>query len=167
MAAQSSSAIKFTTLSDLEILEERVFDAPRELVFKTFTDPTLIPQWWGPRDSTTTVDRMDVRPGGSWRFINRGGDGTEHPFSGVYREVEPSTRLVYTFNYEPLPGNHELLETVTFEELDGKTKMVDHLRFLTVEDRDGMLQSGMEKGANETMDRMAELLARLQQGQNA
>jgi uncharacterized protein YndB with AHSA1/START domain len=153
--------------SNVEIVGERVFDAPRELVFKTYTDPALIPQWWGPRDHITIVDKMDVRPGGSWRFLNPGPDGVENAFSGVYREVEPSSRLVFTFNYEPLPGNHEVLETVTFEEVDGKTRIVDHLRFLNVEDRDGMVQSGMEKGANETLDRFTELLARLQSGQGA
>jgi uncharacterized protein YndB with AHSA1/START domain len=163
MVTDSSPTLKITLPSDTEILEERVFDAPRDLVFKTFTDPALIPEWWGPRASTTAVDKMDVRPGGEWRFINTDSDGTEHAFSGVYREVEPSRRLVYTFNYEPLPGNHELVETISFEEIDGGTRMVDHVQFLTAEDRDGMIQSGMEKGATETMERMAELLARRQQ----
>jgi uncharacterized protein YndB with AHSA1/START domain len=162
-----SSATKITTPSDREIVLERVFDAPRELVFKAFTDPSLIPEWWGPHGSTTTVDRMDVRPGGGWRFINRGSDGVEQPFSGSYREVDPPSRLVYTFNYEPLPGNHEAVETVTFEEFEGKTRIVDTTRFLSVEDRDGMLASGMEKGASETMDRMAAALERIQAEQRA
>jgi uncharacterized protein YndB with AHSA1/START domain len=162
MVTDPSVALKITLLSDTEILEERIFDAPLELVFKTFTDPTLIPEWWGPKDSTTTVDKMDVRPGGEWRFINTGSDGSDHPFSGVYREVLPNSRLVYTFNYEPLPGHHEIVETVTFEDLEGRTRMVDHVQFLNAEDRDWMIQSGMEKGANETMARMAEVLARRQ-----
>jgi uncharacterized protein YndB with AHSA1/START domain len=137
----------------------RIFDAPRELVFKAITDPGLIPQWWGPRRLTTTVDKMDVRPGGVWRFVQRDQDGNEYAFNGVYHAVVPPERLVYTFEFEGMPG-HVLLETVTFEEHDGKTTATDTPVFQTVEDRDGMLASGMEEGAVETMDRFAELLAK-------
>jgi uncharacterized protein YndB with AHSA1/START domain len=141
-----------------EIIVTRVFDAPPELVFQTMTDPSLVPQWWGPRCLPTEVDQMDVRPGGRWRFINRELDGYEYAFHGVYHRVAPSEQLVYTVEFEGMPG-HVLLETITFEELEGKTKITDQSVFQSVEDRDGMLNSGMEGGALETLDRLAELLA--------
>ncbi len=142
-----------------EIVMMRVFDAPRELVFKAYTDPNLIPKWWGPSSLTTTVDKMDVRLGGVWRFVQRDADGNEYGFHGVYHESLAPERLIYTFEFEPMPG-HVLLETVRFEEHDGKTKVTVTSVFQTVEDRDGMLQSGMEEGAVETWDRFAELLAK-------
>jgi len=155
-----SAALTLTMPSDREIVMARVFDAPRELVFKAYTDPNLIPQWWGPRGDTTSVDKMDVRPGGVWRYVHRRPDGNEHAFNGVYREIVPPERLVYTFEFEGMPG-HVLLETVTFEEHDGKTTLTDTALFQTVEDRDGMLKSGMEEGAAESLDRLEELLAKI------
>jgi uncharacterized protein YndB with AHSA1/START domain len=149
--------LTLTLPSDREIVMTRVFDAPRELVFKAYTDPNIIPQWWGLRGSTTIVDKLDLRSDGVWRFIQREQDGSEYAFNGVYREIVPPERLVYTFEFEPMPG-HVLLETITFEEHDGKTTLTDHALFDNVEDRDGMLASGMEAGAAETMDRLAELL---------
>jgi len=142
-----------------EIVITRVFDAPREIVFRAYTDPNLIPQWWGPKSLTTTVAKMDVKPGGVWRFVQRDAHGNEYAFNGVYHEILPPQRLVYTFEFEGMPG-HVLLETVTFEEFEDKTKLTDKSVFQTVEDRDGMLKSGMEKGAVETMDRFAEELAK-------
>ncbi len=141
-----------------EIIMTRVFDAPRELVFKVMTDPKLIPQWWGPRRLTTIVDKMDARPGGVWRFINRDASANEFAFHGVYHDIASPERLVYTFEFEGVPG-HVLLETVRFELLDGKTKLIDHSVFQSVEDRDGMLQSGMEEGASESLDRLDDLLS--------
>lgn len=136
----------------------RIFDAPCELVWRVCTDPDRLPEWWGPRSLATTVDKMDVRPGGVWRFVQRDAAGNEYAFHGVYHEVTPPERLVYTFEFEGMPG-HVLLETVTFEDQDGKTMLTDKSVFQTVEDRDGMLNTGMEEGAAETMDRLAELLA--------
>src|SRR5205823_9575981 len=133
------------------------FDAPRELVFKAHTDPQIIPQWWGPRSLTTTVEALEVRPGGLWRFVHHDAAGNEYAFHGVYHAVAPPERLVYTFEFEGAPG-HVVLETVTFEDVQGKTKLTDVSVFQTVEDRDGMLRSGMEEGATESMDRLAELL---------
>jgi uncharacterized protein YndB with AHSA1/START domain len=138
----------------------RAFDAPRELVFKTCTDPNLIPQWWGPKEYTTIVDKMEVRKGGIWRFVHHGSDGSEHAFNGVYHECLPPERLVYTFEWEGMLG-HVSLETVRFEEHEGKTKMTVTSVFQTVEDRDGMLKSGMEKGTVETWNRLAELLTKV------
>ncbi len=146
-----------------EIVITRVFDAPRELLFKAFTDPKLIPQWWGPKIYNTRVDKMEAKPGGIWRFIHRNANGNEFCFHGVYHEVASPERLVYTFEFEGMPG-HVLLETVTFEEQGSKTKLIDQSVFQSVADRDGMIQSGMEGGASESMDRLAELLAKVPAG---
>jgi uncharacterized protein YndB with AHSA1/START domain len=153
----SKNVAKFTFPSDLEIAMSRVFDAPRELVFKVCTDPNLVPQWWGPRSLTTTVDKMDMRPGGLWRFVQRGPDGSEYAFHGDYREVVPPKRIVDTFEFEGMPG-HVIIETMMFEDHNGKTKLVGTSLFQTVEDRDGMLKSGMQEGWAESMDRLEELL---------
>jgi uncharacterized protein YndB with AHSA1/START domain len=154
----TTATTKVTTPSDREIVTERVFDAPRDRVFGAFTDPELIPQWWGPRRMTTVVDQMDVRPGGAWRFVMRESDGEESGFRGTYREVTPPDRLVYTFEWEGMPG-HVLVETVTLEDLGGRTKVTTVSLFHTPEERDGMLASGMERGLNETYERLDELLA--------
>lgn len=139
-----------------EILITRVFDAPRDLVFSVYMDPDVISQWWGPKGLTTTVEKMDARPGGIWRFVQRDAEGNEYRFHGVYHDITPPERLIYTFEYEGIPG-HVLLETVTLEDVNGRTKMTDRGVFQTVEDRDGMLQSGAE-GMTETVDRFAELV---------
>ncbi len=153
-----AGATTVTTPSDREIVTERVFDAPRERVFATYTDPALIPQWWGPRRMTTTVDQMDLRPGGSWRFVMREPDGREIGFKGIYREVTPPQRIVQTFEWEGMPG-HVIVETHTFEELGDRTKVTTTSLFHTTEERDGMIASGMEGGLTETHERLAELLA--------
>jgi uncharacterized protein YndB with AHSA1/START domain len=151
----------FTLPSDREIAMECVFDAPRELVFTAATDRALIPRWWGPGALATTVEEMDVRPGGAWRYVQRDASGNEYAFHGQYVEVSAPERLAYTFEFEGMPG-HVMLETAAFEEHDGTTKMTVVDRFDSVEDRDGSLQSGMEEGAREIQERFAELLADLQ-----
>jgi uncharacterized protein YndB with AHSA1/START domain len=162
MAEKSKTASTLTLPSDREISGTRLFNAPPDLVFKAHIDPTLIPQWWGPKRYTTTVDKLDARPGGAWRFVQRAADGGIHGFNGVFREVIPPTRLVYTFNYEGAPG-HEAVETLTFEAAEGgKTKMTNHMLFASREDRDGMLSSGMEEGGIETLERLDALLKQLQ-----
>ncbi len=148
-----------TTPSDREIVSERVFDAPRARVFAVYTDPELIPQWWGPRRMTTVVDQMDVRPGGVWRFVAHDPDGREQGFRGIYREVTPPERIVQTFEWEGMPG-HVIVEHAAFEELGGRTRVTVTSLFHTTEERDGMLSSGMEKGLTESHDRLDELLAR-------
>jgi len=137
----------------------RVFNAPRELVWKVYTDPDLVGRWWGQRNSTTTVDKMDVKPGGVWRYIQKEADGTEYAFNGVFKEVKAPERLVYTFEFEPLAG-HISTDTITFEEQPGgKTKITARTTFTSLEDLDGMIQSGMESGATESWDQLEELLA--------
>ncbi len=139
------------------IVITRAFDAPRALVFKAMTDPKLIPNWWGPRTDTTEVVAMDVKPGGAWRFVSHNQEGEEFGFRGVYREIAAPELYSYTFEYEGMPG-YVSLETITLEERDGKTTLTNIARFHSVEDRDGMLASGMESGATDTMDRLSELL---------
>lgn len=143
-----------------EVIITRVFDAPRDLVFKTYTDPDLIVKWWGPKRFATVIDKMDVRTGGPWRFVQRDACGNEYAFHGVYHEILSPERIVDTFEFEGMPG-HVSLETATFEETGGKTKVTTRSVFQAVEDRDGMLKSGMEEGVYETMDRLAELLGEL------
>jgi len=142
-----------------EIVITRIFDAPRERVFGVSTDPMLLSRWWGPARLTTTVERMDVKPGGAWRVVQRDAEGNEFAFHGVYHAVENPVQLVRTFEFEGTPG-HVLLETVTFEDLGGRTNLIDQSVFQTAEDRDAMLRSGMEEGAAESMDRLAGLLAK-------
>jgi uncharacterized protein YndB with AHSA1/START domain len=153
-----SGTTTLTTPSEREIVTERVFDAPRERVFAAFTDPELIPRWWGPRRMTTIVDRMDLRPGGMWRFVSHDCDGQEQGFRGVYREIAPPERLVQTFEWEGLPG-HVIVETFSFEDLGARTRVRTTSLFHTTEERDGMLASGMERGLTESHERLAELLA--------
>ena len=142
-----------------QIVITRSFDAPREQVFRAFTEADAVRQWWGQRDNETVVDRLEARPGGRWRFVQRSEDGNEHGFHGVYHEAAAPERIVYTFEYEGMPG-HVLLETIVFEEQDGRTQMTDTSVFQSVADRDGMLRSGMESGAAESLDRLDEYLAR-------
>jgi uncharacterized protein YndB with AHSA1/START domain len=151
------------TPSDREIVSVRVFDAPRDRVWAACSDPELIPEWWGPRGGTTIVDQMDVRPGGAWRYVIRNQDGGETGFRGTYREVDPPERIVYTFEWEGMPG-HVLIETITLEDLGERTKLTNVSLFHTEEERDGMLASGMERGMNESHERLDELLARLGSG---
>jgi uncharacterized protein YndB with AHSA1/START domain len=147
------------TLGDREIEAVRVFDAPRDLVYSAYTDPELIRQWWGIGESGR-VDVMEVRPGGAWRFVSSNADGSEDAFRGTYREVTEPERLVYTFEYEGMPG-HVLIETVEFEDLGEQTRVKVHSLFHTEEERDGMLSSGMETGMNQSYARLDELLQRL------
>ena len=138
------------------------YNGPRELVFKAHTDPDLIPQWYGPRFLTTEVDKLEARPGGQWRFLNRDDEGNVYAFHGVYHDVVAPERIVQTFEYEGMPG-HVTLETAVFEDLGGgKTRVAAQSVFQSVEDRDGMVASGMEVGINDGYDRMNELLASLQ-----
>lgn len=109
--------------------------------------------------STTTIDKMQAKSGGMWRFVQKDKDGNEHGFHGVYHDVTSPERIIQTFEYEGLPEpGHVLLETIKFEEQDGQTKMIDLSVFQSVADRDGMLQSGMEEGAAASMDALAELV---------
>ena len=134
-----------TMPNELEIRVERVFDAPRAHVFSVWTDPQLIPEWWG---DGTVVEEMDVRAGGAWRF--RTADGV---VEGQFREVEPPERLVQTFQ------NH--LQTLEFEDLGEQTRLIQTMRFESTEERDTTMQYGVEEGAKSGFARVDELLQRL------
>jgi uncharacterized protein YndB with AHSA1/START domain len=147
-----------------EIIIEREFDAPRELVFKAFTDPELYVQWIGPRELEMTLQTFEPRNGGSWRYIQKDQEGNEYAFHGVNHEVLSPERIIGTFEFEGLPEKgHVVLETARFEELPGnRTKMTSQSVFQSVEDRDGMLYSGMEEGINDSYNRLDELLEKMQ-----
>jgi uncharacterized protein YndB with AHSA1/START domain len=140
-----------------EIVITREFDAPRALVFRAMTDPAVIPLWWGPARYTTTIDMLDARPGGAWRFVQKGPDG-EFGFHGVFKEIVPPQRVVMTFEWEGLPG-HISVNTLVLEERGGRTFMTSTSTFDSREDRDGMVESGMESGARESYDRLDTVLA--------
>jgi uncharacterized protein YndB with AHSA1/START domain len=139
----------------------RVFNAPLERLWQVYTDPNLLPKWWGSRASTTVVEKMDVRVGGGWRFVSKDAEGNEYVFHGEYKAVEPMTRLVNTFEFEMMPG-HVTTDTFLFEALpDGRSKLTNLSYYDSLEDLEGMLQSGMEEGANESWDRAEDVLATL------
>jgi uncharacterized protein YndB with AHSA1/START domain len=147
-----------------ELTITREFDAPRDLVFKAFVDPKLYVQWLlGPKQMglEMKLERFEPRTGGSWRYIHRDEKGNEFGFHGSYHEVLPPERLIDTFEFEGLPEKgHVSLETVRFEELpNDRTRLTIHSVFQSVADRDGMIQSGMEEGINDSFDLLSELLA--------
>ncbi len=154
----SGARTKLTTPGEREIRAERVFDAPRERVWRAFTDPRQIAQWWG-RGHQLDVERMEVTRGGHWRFVEHAPDGV-FGFEGRYREVVPPERLAMTFEWDGMPGYVEIT-TVTLEDLgDGRTRVVTHVLFFMREERDGMLKGGMEQGMNESYAALDRLLAK-------
>jgi uncharacterized protein YndB with AHSA1/START domain len=154
---EPSRSTMLTTPTDREIRIERIFNAPRARVWQAFTDPNLVAQWWG-RGNKLVIERMEVKRGGHWRYVEHAPDGV-HGFEGRYREVTPQERLVHTFEWDGMPG-HVVVETVTLEDLgDGRTKVVNLSLFHTPEERDGMLSSGMEQGLNESYAALDRLLA--------
>jgi uncharacterized protein YndB with AHSA1/START domain len=157
MSAAKTGTLSVTLPSDREIRLTRVFTAPRSILFEAMSKPEHVAQWWGPRGYSMTVSAMDFRPGGAYRFVHRAPDGNEFAFRGEYREIVPPERVVQTFEWEGLPG-HISVETMTLDERDGKTTLTVNSVFASVEDRDGMLQSGMEKGAGESYDRLEEFV---------
>jgi uncharacterized protein YndB with AHSA1/START domain len=158
----SSRGLEVTTPSDREIVMTRVFDAPRELVFEAHTSCEHMTNWWGPRRFEFASCEIDFRAGGKWRMVHRDSDGAEYGFRGEFREIVPPERIVWTFEFEGMPG-HISVETLTLEEEDGKTRVTATSLFDSIEDRNGMLESGMESGARETYDRLDEYLEVLRQ----
>jgi uncharacterized protein YndB with AHSA1/START domain len=142
-----------------ELTITRVINAPVEAVFKAHLDPVAIPQWWGPGYLETTVELLEARTGGRWHFVQREPQGNVHAFYGVYHEVTAPHRIVQTFEYGGYPG-HVQLETLTLEDIGGKTKLTAHSVFQSVEARDGMVSAGMEGGFEEGMERLTALLSK-------
>jgi uncharacterized protein YndB with AHSA1/START domain len=156
MSQTGSGALTVTTPSDREIVLTRVFDAPRSLVFKAHGSCEHISRWWG-RGNPLDCE-LDFRPGGRWRFVEHAPDGNDYAFRGEYLEIVAPERIVQTFEFEGQPG-HVSRETMVLTEEDGRTRLTTTVLFDSVEDRDGMLNSGMAAGANQSWDALAELLA--------
>jgi uncharacterized protein YndB with AHSA1/START domain len=146
-----------------QIVITREFDAPRDLVFRAYTDPELLVQWLGPRDLTMTIDQYDVRDGGKWRYVHTDTQGNEYGFHGVFHGAPSPESTVQTFEYEGVPG-HVSLDTYTIEERDGRTLVRSVSSFQSVEDRDAMVASDMERGVHDSNERLEELLTTLQAG---
>jgi uncharacterized protein YndB with AHSA1/START domain len=160
MSDQTTGRAEVRKQGDREIVVERIFDAPRDLVFRAFTDPELIPQWWGPRDTETIVDTMDVRTGGDWRFIHRNADGSETAFRGTFREVTPPERVAWTFEWSGMPG-YVSVDITEFDDLGDRTRVRTRSLFHLPEECDGMLEAGMESGLQQSYERLDEVLERL------
>jgi uncharacterized protein YndB with AHSA1/START domain len=139
---------------------ERTFDAPRELVWKAMTDPARIPSWWGPKNTTTTVVEMDVRPGGAWKYVSHAPDRDDVTFYGEYLEVDPIDGYKWTFMFDvPGVGPQGGPETFAFTDLGGRTKVTSTGHMGSAEAIEGALAMGMVGGAIETWDRLEALLA--------
>jgi uncharacterized protein YndB with AHSA1/START domain len=161
-SAANTDTFKVTTPSDREIQLTRLFDAPRRLVFEAMTKPEHVKQWWGRLGEgySVPVCEIDLRPGGAWRFVNRHPKG-EAAFSGVYREIAPPERLVFTEIYEPYPDGESIVTTV-FTEENGKTRMNITCLYPSLDVRDMVIKSGMAKGAGTSYDQLEELVGKLQ-----
>ncbi|XDD49626.1 SRPBCC family protein [Leptospira sp. WS92.C1] len=151
-----------TSTSDREISTKRVFDAPRELVWQVWTDPNHVGNWWGPNGFTNTIETMEVKPGGVWKFIMHGPDGTDYPNTIRYLEISKPERLVYRHgsDMEDHPGDFHV--TVTFKEQNGKTELTMVALFQTAEHRNEVVEKyGAVEGMNQTMERLREYLNKL------
>lgn len=138
----------------------REFDAPREWLFRAFTDPDLLVQWLGPRRLSMTIDVFEARDGGKWRYRHQEPDGAEYAYRGVFHGAPSVNGIVQTFEFEGWPGRVSL-EALTFEERDGKSTVRQNAVYQSVADRDAMIESGMESGVNEGFEKLDELLPRL------
>src|SRR6202045_2699770 len=154
---KNSGTLKVTTPTGREIVMTRVFDAPRRLVFDAFSKPELLKRWFGPRGWSLVVCEVDLKVGGSFRFVMRGPDGKDMGMRGVYREIVPPERSVHMESFDDYPGESQV--TAVFVEQGGKTTLTATVLYPSEEVRDIVLKSGMEHGAAESYDKLAELLA--------
>lgn len=151
--------------SNREVRVERIADAPRETVWRAFTDAELVARWWG-RGHRLTVERFDMRLGGHWRFVEHAADG-DYGFEGRFREVQPPSRLSETFEWDGAPG-HVSVTTVELHEVDEeRTRIVETSMFMTAEDSDAMMSTGMLEGMGEGFAALDSLLASMRQGTGA
>jgi uncharacterized protein YndB with AHSA1/START domain len=151
-----------TTPSEREIVMTRVLDAPRDLVFEAHSSCEHLSHWWGPRRLEISSCELDFPPGSAWRIVHRDAEGGEYRFHGEFREIVRPERIVWTFEFEGAPGGVSI-QTVSFEEHDGKTTGHERGGFDSVEERDGMLESGVASGAAESMDRLDDYLELLRE----
>ena len=158
-AKTMSTRATLTTPTDREIHVERIFNAPRDRVWRAMTEPELLAQWWG-RGNKLVIEKHEMERGGHWRFVEHTDHGA-FGFEGRFREIVPPERLVLTFEFDGMPG-HVVVNFMTLEDLgDGSTKLIAESLFLTKEDRDGMMSSGMEQGMNESYAALDRVLAGL------
>src|SRR5437773_7159308 len=154
---KNTGTLKVTTPTDREIVMTRVFDAPRRLVFEAFSKPELLKRWFGPRGWSLVVCKVDFKVGGGFRFVLRGPDGRQMGMRGVYREIVPPERSVHMESYDDYPGESQV--TAAFVEQGGKTTLNATVLYLSRVARAAVTKSGMEHGAAESYDKLAELLA--------
>ncbi|MGV8842581.1 MAG: SRPBCC domain-containing protein [Pseudomonas sp.] len=154
-ASSSSTAVSQLTSTEHDLVIMRIINAPRERVFKAWTDPSYMTQWWGPHGYTTPLCEMDVRPGGTFRMHMRAPDGTIYPIKGFYREVVEPERLVYSDDWDEgfMPSSVSNV-TVTFTEQEGNTLLTIRPFFGSVEERDAMQQKGLIEGWAEGLERL-------------
>jgi uncharacterized protein YndB with AHSA1/START domain len=159
MPVTSSASAKVTLPSDQEILITREFDAPRHLVYEAWTTPELVSRWWPGRRGRMTSAEIDLRVGGTWRYVMTAHGGHEVAFHGEYREIVPHERIVSTEVYEGVPGGDDdpALNVITFTEVDGRTMLSLLTRVGSREVRDMIIDSGMESGMQEGMDLLEEI----------
>jgi uncharacterized protein YndB with AHSA1/START domain len=155
---KNMGTLKVTTPSQREIVLTRVFDAPRHLVWDAFTKPELLKRWFGPRGWSLVVCEVDLKVGGGFRFVLRGPDGAEMGMRGTYREIVPPERSVHIESFDAYPGSDSQV-TAAFVEQGGKTTLTATVLYPSQEVRDLVIKSGMEHGAAESYDKLAELLA--------
>ena len=160
MAVREKNTLTVDLPLDTEIVLRRTFDAPRDLVWEAFTKPEHLIHWWGPRNTTVVSCILEPRPGTTWRIVLRDADGDEIGFGGEVLEVTPPERFVWTFGHDGMPGEPGP-EELLLEERNGKTYVTTRSTFPNKEVRDAVLQSGMQKGAAESYDRLEERLATL------
>ena len=158
---KNTGTLKVETRGDREIVMTRVFDAPRDLVFKALTTPALLKRWFGPHGWTLTECDVDLRVGGEWRFLSHGPDGRSMGMRGVYREIVRPERVVYTESFDEWSDAGSAIITTTLVEHDGRTMLTTVSLAPSREVRDAVIQSGMEHGAAETYDRLADVLGSL------
>jgi uncharacterized protein YndB with AHSA1/START domain len=160
---KNTDTLTVTTPTDREIVLRRVFDAPRRMLFDALTKPELLKRWFGARGWNLVVCEVDLRVGGSWRFVSRGPDGTDMGHSGAYREIQPPDHLVYTelFDDQSYPG--ESLITHVLVEQNGKTTLTSTLLYASQKGRDIVLRYPMERGVGQGYDRLDELLTEVLQ----
>jgi uncharacterized protein YndB with AHSA1/START domain len=157
------SATKIDAPAGLPFIDiTREFDAPRDLVYRAYTDPDLLVQWLGPRKYKMTVESWDPRDGGKWRFVHSDDEGNAYGFHGVFHGSQTPDGMLQTWEFEGSPGNVSL-ESLVLEERDGKTVVRNHAVYQSIEARDAMIESGMESGVNDGFDRLDELLVTLRQ----
>jgi uncharacterized protein YndB with AHSA1/START domain len=155
-SAPPSSALRAAASGDRVLRTERDFNASRERVWRAFTDPEQVVQWWG-RGNQLAIERMELERGGHWRFVETAPDGV-HGFEGRYREVTPPQRIVLTFDWDGMPG-YPIIVTTTLEELGNeRTRVITESLFITGADRDQAMHAGMTEGMSQSYAALEELL---------